>query len=71
MRVKDYLGVKCPRCGGHLDMLVEPDKVTMGDDRTRSAMSRTPAVYVTWKTSVISHDCDNPNGNGHSYVEYE
>lgn len=69
MRVKDYLGVKCPRCGGHLDMLVEPDVITMGLARVQSAISRDQAVFVTWKTSIIPHNCDNPNGNGHSYVE--
>jgi hypothetical protein len=67
--MKEYIGLKCPRCGGHLDLLIEPRQITMGDDRSRAALKRTPAVYVEWARSIIPHDCDNPNDNGQSYVD--
>ena len=69
--MKDYIGLKCPRCGTQLDFIVEPRQIKMGDDRVRSLLSRTPAVYVDWATSVIPHDCDNPNDTGQSYINPE
>ena len=64
--MKDYIGIKCPRCGTQLDLLVEVRCVKMGD--TRTTLSTTPAVYVDWKTSVIPHDCEKPNDTGQSSV---
>jgi hypothetical protein len=65
--VKDYIGLKCPRCGAQLDFIVEPRTITMGDNRVQ-ALSRTPAVYVVWAESVIPHDCQEPNKTGQSYI---
>lgn len=67
--MKDYVGVRCPRCGGQLDMLVEPDTVSFTNIRGPShALVQVPHVAVLWKVSMIEHDCDKPNMNGNSFV---